>query len=59
MSVPPTEEKREVLVDCALLVAAAVVKWDLDTFEKRCFMDVPKLFKLHCGHYKFFFLRTL
>ena len=36
MSVPPTEEKREVLVDCALLVAAAVIKWDLDTFEKRC-----------------------
>ena len=35
MSVPPTEEKREVLVDCALLIAAVVVKWDLDMFEKR------------------------
>ena len=35
MSVPPTEEKREILVDCALLIAATVVKWDLDTFEKR------------------------
>ena len=34
--VESTEEKREVLVDCALLIAATVVKWDLDTFEKRC-----------------------
>ena len=34
-SAPPTDEKKEVLVDCALLIGSAVIQWDLGTLEKR------------------------
>ena len=53
VSVPPTEDKREVLVDCALMVASAVVKWDLGTFEKRYRFRKQKFY-----HQFFFWLHS-
>ena len=34
LSVPPTIDKKDVLLHCAFIICSVVVKWDLDSFEK-------------------------